>query len=208
MIKMCIGLLHVKCPLLLPDFNETWIFYTFFEKYSNIKFHENSSNRIRVPWGQADGRTDMTKLIVVFRKFSNAPINMNFVKKNKQCVKQEIHSSSLKIETAGLSERLINFYQNTRRGVPVNSRHRSHCSENGSITDSKHSHSGIIWWHGQENFSSGGPPSLLVTGTGFFSGAKTAEVKREWSCTSVPPMFLHEVYRDNFRLISETVTLP
>ena len=99
-------------------------------------------------------------------------INMNFVKKNKQCVKQEIHSSSLKIETAGLSEKLINFYQNTRRGIPVNSRHRSDCSENGSITDSKHSHSGIIWWHGQENFSSGAHPAFLSRVRGSFPGLK------------------------------------
>jgi len=72
-------------------------------------------------------------------------INMNFVKKNKQCVKQEIHSSSLKMETAGLSERLINFYQNIRRGVPVYSRHRGHCSENDSVTDGKYSDSGVTW---------------------------------------------------------------
>jgi len=26
----------VKCPLFLPDFGKTWIFYTVFEKYSKI----------------------------------------------------------------------------------------------------------------------------------------------------------------------------
>ena len=41
-----------------------------FEKYSNIKFHENPSSGSRVvPCGQ----TDMTKLIVAFRNFANAP---------------------------------------------------------------------------------------------------------------------------------------
>jgi hypothetical protein len=41
-----------------------------FEKFSHIKFHENSSNGSRVvPCGQ----TDMTKLIVIYRNFGNAP---------------------------------------------------------------------------------------------------------------------------------------
>ena len=39
-----------------------------FEKYSNIKFHEN-------PLLQADERTDMTKVIVAFRNFAKAPKN-------------------------------------------------------------------------------------------------------------------------------------
>ena len=45
-----------------------------FEKCSNMKFHENpsSGNRV-VPCGRSDGRTDMTKLIVVFLSFANAP---------------------------------------------------------------------------------------------------------------------------------------
>jgi hypothetical protein len=42
-----------------------------FEKSSNIKFHQNPSIGSRVvPCGQ----TDMTKLIVVFRNFANAPM--------------------------------------------------------------------------------------------------------------------------------------
>jgi len=45
-----------------------------FEKYSNIKFHENpSSGRRVVPCWQTDERTDVTKLIVTFRYFANAP---------------------------------------------------------------------------------------------------------------------------------------
>jgi hypothetical protein len=46
-----------------------------FEKYSNIKFHENPSSGSRVvPCGQMDGgRTDMTKLIVAIRNFANLP---------------------------------------------------------------------------------------------------------------------------------------
>jgi hypothetical protein len=51
---MCIDL-HVKYVLFLSDFNET---RQCFEKYSNIKFHENSSGGNQgVPCGQADGET-------------------------------------------------------------------------------------------------------------------------------------------------------
>jgi hypothetical protein len=41
-----------------------------FQKYSNIKFHENLSSRSRVP---CDGQTDMKKLILAFRNFAKAP---------------------------------------------------------------------------------------------------------------------------------------
>jgi hypothetical protein len=47
------------------------------KKLSNIKFHENSSRGRRVvPRRQTDGRTDMTKIIVNFRNFANAPTNV------------------------------------------------------------------------------------------------------------------------------------
>ena len=44
------------------------------EKHSNTKFHENlfSGSRV-VPCGRMDGQTDMTKLLVAFRNFANAP---------------------------------------------------------------------------------------------------------------------------------------
>jgi len=45
--------LHVTYTVFLSDFNE------IFEKYSNIKFHENPSSRSRVaPCGRTDGRAD------------------------------------------------------------------------------------------------------------------------------------------------------
>ena len=51
-----------------------------FEKYPNIKFHKNpSSGRRVVPCGRKGGQTDrqthVTKLIVAFRNFANAPKN-------------------------------------------------------------------------------------------------------------------------------------
>jgi hypothetical protein len=127
---------------------------------------------------------------------------MNFGKKNKQYVKQGIHYCSLKMVTAGLFERLINFYQNTRRGVPTYSRHRSHCGVNLSVTDSEHSHSGITWR--KERLLGHTQPSLHGYG-GSFPGAKrpghevylsplsSTEIKRV-CCTSVPRIFLHKVY--------------
>ena len=51
-------------------------------KNSNIKLHENpSSGNQAVPRGQTNGRTDKTKILVVFRSFAKAPIkNTNVVK--------------------------------------------------------------------------------------------------------------------------------
>jgi hypothetical protein len=56
-----------------------------FEKVSNTKFHQNPSSGSRViPCGrrQTDGRTNMTKLMVAFRYFANAPKNAKIWKSN------------------------------------------------------------------------------------------------------------------------------
>jgi hypothetical protein len=46
----------------------------FFEKYSNLKFHEKLFSGSRgVPCGKTDGRTNMKKLIVAFGNFANTP---------------------------------------------------------------------------------------------------------------------------------------
>jgi hypothetical protein len=46
------------------------------EKYTNIRSHEILFSESRViPCGEVDGHTDMTKLIVAFRNFANAPKN-------------------------------------------------------------------------------------------------------------------------------------
>jgi phosphoribosylaminoimidazole-succinocarboxamide synthase len=47
-----------------------------FEKYSNIKSHENPSSGSRVVPCR---RTDMTKLTVIFRNFANGPKEDTFI---------------------------------------------------------------------------------------------------------------------------------
>jgi len=75
--------LHVKYPSFLSCFNENWIFLSDFrKKFSNIKFHENTSSGSRSgPSGRTDTQwrphrqTNMRKLIVAFRNFANVPKN-------------------------------------------------------------------------------------------------------------------------------------
>ena len=68
--KMYIGL-RIKHSLFLSDFNETWIFSTYFGKCSNIKFHENPFRGSRVvPCGQMGGKTDRQE--EAFRNFASA----------------------------------------------------------------------------------------------------------------------------------------
>jgi hypothetical protein len=68
---------HVKYPLFLLDFNETWIFSPHFRKtlkyqisWKSVKWDLTSFMRTG---GRTDWRTDMTKLTVAFRDFVNAP---------------------------------------------------------------------------------------------------------------------------------------
>jgi hypothetical protein len=76
MIKMYIGL-HVKYPFACPILIKLNFSRQIFEKSSNNKFHENPSNGSRVvtcAW--TDRRADMTKLIIPFRNYANAPQNV------------------------------------------------------------------------------------------------------------------------------------
>jgi hypothetical protein len=84
-----------KVPLLLSDFNETWVFSRHSKKSSNIKFNENPSSGSRVV---PCGRTDITKLIVAFRNFANAPKTLFSFK----CVYPLVYSSQSLHETESL----------------------------------------------------------------------------------------------------------
>ena len=65
-----------KVPFILVGFLWNWDFLgRFFEKYLNVKFHENSSrgNRVVTRDRQTNGRTGITKLTVAFCNSANAP---------------------------------------------------------------------------------------------------------------------------------------
>jgi hypothetical protein len=71
---MCIDL-RVDYPLLVYDFNETWIFSADFRKILRCRI-----SRKFVQWEPScsmrkDRRTDMTKLIVTFHNFVTGPVN-------------------------------------------------------------------------------------------------------------------------------------
>jgi hypothetical protein len=61
---------HVNCPLLLSDFNETFISRQVFEEPSIVKSHKNTSSERQVV---SCRQTGMKKLKVVFRNFVNEP---------------------------------------------------------------------------------------------------------------------------------------
>ena len=58
-----------------------------FEKDSYIKFHQNGS-RV-VPCGQTERQTDMTKLIVAFHNFANAPKNRMYTHRIRCLAREE-----------------------------------------------------------------------------------------------------------------------
>jgi hypothetical protein len=104
---MYIGL-HVKCPSFLSDFNQLEFSQKIFEIYSNMKFHENPNSGVRiVTCGRTDRRTEkrtdgqtyMTKLIVTFRNFANAP-------KNGKCIPLW-NKTGFKMGTLNLQNRIV-----------------------------------------------------------------------------------------------------
>jgi len=71
-----------EVPVILAVYKRKLNLLDRFSKHTQTKFHENSSSESRVfPCGQTDGQTDITKLIVTFRNFVNAPktVIFNFI---------------------------------------------------------------------------------------------------------------------------------
>ena len=70
---MYIGL-HVKYPLFLSDFNDTWVFLDTFSK--NLQTSNFMNIRpVVAEMFHAEGRTNMQKLTVDFHNFAKAPKN-------------------------------------------------------------------------------------------------------------------------------------
>jgi hypothetical protein len=92
--------------LFLSDFNETSLFSKDFEKYSNIKFHENPFSGSRtVPRDRMDGRfegqTDMERLVSL-GNFATAP-------KNQFTVTPKHHISRVTAKLDGICSITQNF---------------------------------------------------------------------------------------------------
>jgi hypothetical protein len=65
--------LHVMCPLFMSDFSETWIFSSDFRKIHKYKLSRKSIQWHPSCFMRTDRQTDITGLILSFRKFANAP---------------------------------------------------------------------------------------------------------------------------------------
>ena len=76
---MYVGL-HVKCPLLLSDYNETWTSINILSKNTHIsnfvKIHSVRAELFHADV-ETDRQTDMTKLIAATHNFANARKNRN-----------------------------------------------------------------------------------------------------------------------------------
>ena len=77
-----------KVPVILVRFlNKFNFFDRFSKKHSNFNFHENlcSGSRV-VPCGQMDRQTDMTKITIAFRNFTNTSKMLIFQTNSSLCV--------------------------------------------------------------------------------------------------------------------------
>jgi hypothetical protein len=71
----CTYIFHVKYPLFLSQFNQSWTFSTVFRKIRKYQISWKSTHRDSETDGRTDEQRNMTKLIVDFRYFAKAPKN-------------------------------------------------------------------------------------------------------------------------------------
>jgi hypothetical protein len=76
--------LHVKCPLLFWYFNKSLIFWTYFQRTLKYQISLKSVQLEPSCSTSTDRRTDMTELIVAFRKFAKASRNVK-LSLSKRC---------------------------------------------------------------------------------------------------------------------------
>jgi hypothetical protein len=161
-MKMYIGL-HVKYPLFLSDFNGNLICRQIFEKYRNIKFHENLFSRSRVvPRGLAGGRTDrerdtdrqtvrrteMTKLIVTLRNFANAP-NKEYFIRISNCTEYFTFSVNATCQSATLPSQIPHWLYYYWIWFSVVRKWRPNIWENGTA----HASNYLTYWPRMDSFS-------------------------------------------------------
>ena len=116
---MYIGL-HVKCSLLLSDFNKIWIFLYIFQKSSNIKFQE--LNPVGAELFLAEGRRDMKKLIVAFRNLANVTKILHFAHSVFMCVFVYEHTATFTLritQTDFLQPRIKVFTARYELGLEI-----------------------------------------------------------------------------------------
>jgi hypothetical protein len=83
--------LHVKCRLLLADFNKTWISFRKNTKIQNFMKICQWQPSCFDAEARTDWRTDVTKLIVAVHNFTNAP-------NNAQCYQLAITAGMLSLD--------------------------------------------------------------------------------------------------------------
>jgi hypothetical protein len=70
---------YIGLHVILSNINETWIFSTDFRKILQIS-NFMKMRLVEAEFFHADRRTDMTKLVVAFRRFANEPKNCSLFK--------------------------------------------------------------------------------------------------------------------------------
>jgi hypothetical protein len=105
----CMGGTRYFCAILV----ELEFSGQIFEKYSNIKFHENSSSGSRVVpcrrmYRQTEGLTDLRKLIIAFRDFAKAPKTLS------------LWWLGFRLEEWGISVQWLSNSRHKQETVPLN----------------------------------------------------------------------------------------